>query len=131
MGRRRDRGVTVGRTGKPSLLGLEREKLIKEEAGTGDIIPGLIVRHTNRRLGKLDACEACERLISGSISFSEFVDQIGDAYREILDFMTDHDLHPGRPEEVLFCIDCHADAADRDVLRTQLSWLYGYDRKAG
>ena len=105
--------------------------MIKEEAGTGDIIPGLIVRHTNRRLGKLDACEACERLISGSISFSEFVDQIGDTYRELLDFMTDHDLHPGRPEEVLFCIDIHAGLADRDVLRTQLSCLYGYDRKAG
>lgn len=105
--------------------------MIKEEAGTGDIIPGLIVRHTNRRLGKLDACEACERLISGSISFSEFVDQVGDTYRELLDFMTDHDLHPGRPEEVLFCIDCHAGLADRDVLRTQLSCLYGYDRKAG
>ena len=105
--------------------------MIKEEAGTGDIIPGLIVRHTNRRLGKLDACEACERLISGSISFSEFVDQVGDVYREILDFMMDHDLHPGRPEEVLFCIDCHASLADRDVLRTQLSGLYGYHREAG
>ena len=111
-------------------MGLEREKLIKEEAGTGDIIPGLIVRHTNRRIGKLDACEACERLISGSISFSEFVDQVGDAYREILDFMMDHDLHPGRPEEVLFCIDCHAGQAARDVLRTQLSCLYGYDKDA-
>ena len=43
--------------------------------GLGDIAPGLIVRHTNRRLGKLDPYEACERLISGRISFSEFVDQ--------------------------------------------------------
>src|SRR3712207_8103253 len=57
---------------RSSLRGLERESVIKEEAGAGDIIPGLIVRHTNRRLGKLDTCEACERLISGSISFSEF-----------------------------------------------------------
>ena len=76
--------------------------------GLGDIAPGLIVRHTNRRLGKLDPCEACERLISGRISFSEFVDQVGEEYRELLDFMMDNDLHPGRPEEVLFCIDCHA-----------------------
>ena len=105
--------------------------MIKEEAGTGDIFPGLIVRHTNRRLGKLDACEACERLISGSISFSEFVDQVGDAYTELLDFMMDHDLHPGRPGEVLFCIDCHAALGERDVLRTQLSWLYGGERRAG
>ena len=117
-------------TGKSSLRGLERESVIKEEAGAGDIIPGLIVRHTNRRLGKLDACEACERLISGSISFSEFVDQVGDRYRELLDFMTDHDLHPGRPEEVLFCIDCHAGLSVRRVLRYQLSCLYGYAGEA-
>ena len=81
--------------------------------GLGDIAPGLIVRHTNRRLGKLDPCEACERLISGRISFSEFVDQVGEEYRELLDFMMDNDLHPGRPEEVLFCIDCHAGLYDR------------------
>ena len=105
--------------------------MIKEEAGTGDIIPGLIVRHTNRRLGKLDTCEACERLISGSISFSEFVDQVGDRYRELLDFMMDHDLHPGRPGEVLFCIDCHAGLGVRDVLRAQLGCLYGNGRRAG
>ena len=105
--------------------------MIKEEAGTGDIIPGLIVSHTNRRLGQLDACEACERLISGSISFSEFVDQVGDTYTELLNFMMDHDLHPGRPEEVLFCIDCHAGLDVRDVLRSQLGCLYGYDRKVG
>lgn len=104
--------------------------MIKEEAGAGDIIPGLIVRHTNRRLGKLDLCEACERLISGKISFSEFVDQVGNRYMEILDFMTEHDLHPGRPEEVLFCIDCHAGLSDRNVLRAQLTYLYGYDEKA-
>ena len=104
--------------------------MIKEEAGAGDIIPGLIVRHTNRRLGKLDLCEACERLISGKISFSEFVDQVGDRYTEILDFMMEHDLHPGRPEEVLFCIDCHAGLSDRPVLRAQLTYLYGYDEKA-
>jgi hypothetical protein len=105
--------------------------VIKEETGAGDIIPGLIVRHTNRRLGKLDACEACERLISGTISFSEFVDQVGDRYRELLDFMMDHDLHPGRPEEVLFCIDCHAGLGARGVLRYQLGCLYGHGGRAG
>lgn len=105
--------------------------MIKEEAGAGDIFPGLIVRHSNRRLGKLEACEACERLISGSISFSEFVDQVGDRYRELLDFMMEHDLHPGRPEEVLFCIDCHADLGVRGVLRSQLSCLYGLGGRAG
>ena len=98
--------------------------MIKEEAGAGDIIPGLIVRHTNRRLGKLDTCEACERLISGSISFSEFVDQVGDRYMELLDFMMEHDLHPGRPEEVIFCIDCHAGLGVRGLLRSQLTCLY-------
>jgi hypothetical protein len=96
----------------------------KEAVGIGDIAPGIIVRHTNRRLGKLEPCEACERLISGRISFSEFVDQVGDGYRELLDFMMEHDLHPGRPEEVLSCIDCHADLSDRDVLRSQLEYLY-------
>jgi hypothetical protein len=129
MGRRRYKGFCWW-NGELPLPGLEREKVIKEEAGAGDIIPGLIVRHTNRRLGKLDACEACERLISGKISFSEFVDQIGDRYTEILDFMTEHDLHPGRPEEVLFCIDLHAEISDRNVLRSQLSYLYGYNSKA-
>ena len=92
--------------------------------GIGDIVPGIIVRHTNRRLGKLEPCDACERLISGRISFSEFVDQVGEGYRELLDFMMEHDLHPGRREEVLFCIDCHAGFYDRDVLRTQLEYLY-------
>ena len=98
--------------------------MTKEAVGIGDIAPGIIVRHTNRRLGKLEPCEACERLISGRISFSEFVDQVGDGYRELLDFMMEHDLHPGRPEEVLSCIDCHADLSDRDVLRSQLEYLY-------
>ena len=129
MGRRRYKG-NLQWNGELPLPGLERERVIKEEAGAGDIIPGLIVRHTNRRLGKLDACDACERLISGKISFSEFVDQIGDRYTEILDFMTEHDLHPGRPEEVLFCIDCHADLPVRNVLRSQLSYLYGYEGTA-
>lgn len=102
--------------------------MAKEEGvGIEDIVPGIIVRHTNRRLGKLEPCEACERLISGSISFSEFVDQIGDGYRELLDFMMEHDLHPGRPEEVLFCIDCHAGLYDRAVLRAQLEYLYSHD----
>ncbi len=98
--------------------------MAKEAVGIGDIAPGIIVRHTNRRLGKLEPCEACERLISGRISFSEFTDQVGDGYRELLDFMMEHDLHPGRPEEVLFCIDCHAGLYDRGVLRSQLEYLY-------
>jgi hypothetical protein len=98
----------------------------KEATAIGDIAPGLIVRHTNRRLGKLEPCDACERLISGRISFSEFVDQVGDGFRELLDFMMEHDLHPGRPEEVLFCIDCHANLYDRAVLRSQLEYLYGH-----
>ena len=99
----------------------------KEAVGIGDIAPGIIVRHTNRRLGKLEPCEACERLISGRISFSEFTDQVGEGYQELLDFMMEHDLHPGRPEEVLFCIDCHADLCDRAVLRSQLEYLYSRD----
>jgi hypothetical protein len=102
---------------------------MKEEMGLGDIAPGLIVRHTSRRLGKLDACEASERLISGRISFSEFVDQVGEKYRELLDFMMDNDLHPGRRKEVLFCIDCHAGLYDRNVLRSQLECLYNHDRR--
>ena len=102
---------------------------MKEGMGLGDIAPGLIVRHTNRRLGTLDACEASERLISGRISFSEFVDQVGEEYRELLDFMMDNDLHPGRREEVMFCIDCHAGLYDRNVLRSQLECLYNHDRR--
>lgn len=98
--------------------------MAKEELSVEDIIPGLIVRHTNRRLGKLEASEACERLISGTISFSEFVDQVGEDFRELLDFMTEHDLHPGRPDEVLYCVDCYADLCGRDILRTQLGRLY-------
>ncbi len=105
----------------------------KEAVGLGDIAPGIIVRHTNRRLGKLEPCDACERLISGRISFSEFVDQVGEGCRELLDFMMEHDLHPGRPEEVLFCIDCHAGLYDRAVLRAQLEYLYSHEgsRKVG
>ncbi|HET6885874.1 MAG TPA: hypothetical protein VFH32_06570, partial [Rubrobacteraceae bacterium] len=99
----------------------------KEAVGIGDIAPGIIVRHTNRRLGKLEPCDACERLISGRISFSEFVDQVGEGYRELLDFMMEHDLHPGRREEVLFCIDCHAGLDDRAVLRSQLDYLYSQE----
>jgi hypothetical protein len=99
----------------------------KEVVGIGDIVPGIIVRHTNRRLGKLEPCDACERLISGRISFSEFIDQVGDGYRELLDFMMEHDLHPGRPEEVLFGIDCHAGLYERTVLRSQLEYLYSRD----
>ncbi len=104
--------------------------MVQEEA-TG-IAPGLIVRHTSRRLGKLDPREACERLISGRISFSEFVDQVGDGFRELLEFMTEYDLHPGRPEEVLRCIGCHASFYQRDVLRSQLQYLYRQSsRKTG
>lgn len=101
--------------------------MTKEAVGIGDIAPGIIVRHTNRRLGKLDPCEACERLISGRISFSEFVDQVGEGCRELLDFMMEHDLHPGRPEEVLFCIDCHAGFYEKTVLRSQLEYLYSQE----
>jgi hypothetical protein len=101
--------------------------VVKEVVGIGDIAPGIIVRHTNRRLGKLEPCDACERLISGRISFSEFVDQVGECCRELLDFMMEHDLPPGRPEEVLFCIDCHAGLYDRAVLRSQLEYLYSHD----
>jgi hypothetical protein len=101
--------------------------VVKEVVGIGDIAPGIIVRHTNRRLGKLEPCDACERLISGRISFSEFVDQVCEGCRELLDFMMEHDLHPGRPEEVLFCIDCHAGLCDRAVLRSQLEYLYSHD----
>ena len=97
---------------------------------TTDIVPGLIVRHTNRRLGRLRPCEACERLISGGISFAEFIDQVGDGYRELLDFMMDHDLHPGRRAEVLFCIDCYCDDSfSRTTLRTQFDALYDAARQ--
>jgi hypothetical protein len=110
--------------------------LAKEELSVEEIIPGLIVRHTNRRLGKLEVTDACERLISGKISFSEFVDQVGEGFRELLDFMMEYDLHPGRPDEVLYCVDCYAEFCCRDVLRTQLGRLYrlsdaAHDRKVG
>jgi hypothetical protein len=75
-------------------------------------------------LGKLEMPEACERLISGKISFSEFVDQVGEDFRELLDFMMEYDLHPGRPDEVLYCVDCYADFCCRDALRAQLGRLY-------
>ena len=110
--------------------------MAKEELGVEEIIPGLIVRHTNRRLGKLEVPEACERLICGKISFSEFVDQVGEGFGDLLDFMMEHDLHPGRPDEVLYCVDCHADLCGRAALRTQLGRLYrlgsvAHDRKVG
>jgi hypothetical protein len=110
--------------------------LAKEELGVEEIIPGLIVRHTNRRLGKLEVPEACERLISGKISFSEFVDQVGESFRDLLDFMMEHDLHPGRPAEVLYCVDCYAELCRRAILRAQLGRLYrlgsgAHDRKVG
>lgn len=105
--------------------------MIKEEAGMEDVFPGIIVRHTSRRLKRLTHCEACERLISGEISFSEFVDQVGDGYGELLDFMIEHDLHPGSPEDVLFCIDCHAGLRERATLRAQLEHLFSHEREAG
>src|SRR5215213_7482010 len=98
--------------------------LAKEELGVEEIIPGLIVRHTNRRLGKLETPEACERLISGKISFSEFVDQVGEDFRELLEFMMEYDLHQGRPDEVIYFLDCYSDFFCRDTLRTQLCRLY-------
>lgn len=98
--------------------------MAKEEFSVEEIIPGLIVRHTNRRLGRLDVSDACERLICGKISFSEFVDQGGESFREILEFMMEHDLHPGRPDEVIYCVDCYAELCWRDTLRTQLANLY-------
>jgi hypothetical protein len=103
----------------------------KEElVGVEEIIPGLIVRHTNRRLGRLEIPEACERLISGKIAFSEFVDQVGENFRELLDFMMEHDLHPGRPEEVLYCVDCYANLQGRRTLRDQLQSLYRFSEAA-
>lgn len=98
--------------------------LAEDVVGTEEIVPGLIVRHTSRRLGNLEDSEACERLVSGSISFSEFIDQIGDGYKEILDFMMDHDLHPGRLGDVVFCIDCHAEPEEREALVTQIGQIY-------
>ncbi|WP_119067413.1 hypothetical protein [Rubrobacter indicoceani] len=95
-----------------------------EAAVTGGIVPGLIVRHTSRRLGKLGVCEACGRLVEGKISFSEFVDQVGDGFREVLDFMMEYDLHPGRPEDVLFAVECHATSAQRQVLLAQLGEIH-------
>ena len=73
--------------------GLERG--LRREGGSGDRghRTGIIVEHTNRRLGKLEPCDACERLISGRISFSEFASTIGECCRELLDFMMEHDLH--------------------------------------
>ncbi|MGI8649745.1 MAG: hypothetical protein ACR2KW_05130 [Rubrobacter sp.] len=104
-----------------------------ETAVAGDIVPGLIVRHTSRRIGNLDVYEACNRLVGGKISFSEFVDQVGEGFREILDFMLEHDLHPGRPEDVLFCIDCHATSSRRQTLICQLGEIRenGKHREAG
>ena len=98
--------------------------MAKEELGVEEIIPGLIVRHTNRRLGTLELSDACERLICGKISFSEFVDQAGEGFRELLDFMMEHDLHPGRPDEVVYCVDCYAELCRRTTLKTQLGDLY-------
>lgn len=90
----------------------------------GDIAPGLIVRHTNRRLGELTSGEACERLILGRISFSEFVDQVGEGFTELLDFMMEHDLHPGRPEDVVYSINRYSGILTRDLLLSQLKDLY-------
>ena len=98
--------------------------MAKEESSIEEIIPGLIVRHTNRRLGRLEVADACERLICGKISFSEFVDQVGGGFRELLEFMMEHDLHPGRPEEIVYCVDCYAECWCKDTLMAQLGDLY-------
>jgi len=108
--------------------------LAKEELlGIEGNMPGLIVRHTSRRIGQLTTGEACARLISGEIAFSEFVDQVGEGFRELLDFMIEHDLHPGRPGEVLDCAGCYAGFGERRVLRDQLRDLYraGYGASRG
>lgn len=102
-----------------------------EEPVAGGVAPGLIVRHNNRRLGDLGPAEASERLITGQISFSEFVDQVGDGFRELLEFMTEHDLHPGRPEDVLYCIEYHAGTTEKDALRGQLAELYEFRSRSG
>jgi hypothetical protein len=119
--------------GKLALASLEeREPSMEKEATEfAEGAPGFIVRHTSRRLGDMDLREACDRLISGSISFSEFVDQVGDGFRELLEFMMEYDLHPGRPQDVLFCIDCHAGPYQRAVLRGRLRDLYSLRLKAG
>lgn len=96
----------------------------KQEFRVEEIVPGLIVRHTSRRIGDLDPREACEYLVSGKISFSEFVDQMGDDYCELLDFMTEYDLHPGRPAEVIYCIERYASPAERGLIRDQLERIY-------
>jgi hypothetical protein len=101
----------------------------KEELNVEDIVPGLIVRHTSRKIGNLSVDEARQKLISGEISFSEFVDQAGEDYREILEFMTEFDLHPGRPQEVLHCIDCYAVERNKPVLQDQLARLYGVESR--
>ena len=103
--------------------------MAQEELSVEEIIPGLIVRHTNRRLGKLDITEACERLITGKISFSEFVDQAGEGFRELLDFMMEHDLHPGRPDEVLYCVDCYAARAARYPIQPRTVQLLRPNRR--
>lgn len=105
------------------------EVLANEVIETGDIVPGLIVRHTSRRLGDLEDGEACERLITGSIAFSEFVDQVGEGYKNILDFMMEYDLHPSRLDEIVFCIDCYAEPEEKDLLLSQLGQIYSHDRR--
>lgn len=105
---------------------------VAEEVGEVECVsPGLIVRHTSRRLGYLAPEEARERLISGKISFSEFVDQVGDGFRELLEFMMDNDLHPGRPGEVLYCIECNSHTSGRRALRSQLKRLYAPEHRRG
>lgn len=102
----------------------------KEELKVEDIAPGLIVRHTSRKIGNLSLEEARRKLISGQISFSEFVDQAGESCREILEFMTEFDLHPSRPQEVLHCIDCYAPERNKGILQSQLARLHGVDAQA-
>jgi hypothetical protein len=110
------------------------ELLAEESAEIGAVTTSLIVRHTSRRLGSLEPEEARERLILGSISFSEFVDQVGDDFKELLEFMTENDLHPGRPREVLYCIERSYDASASSngrALRGQLTRLYNPEHRRG
>lgn len=112
--------------------GASAEKLPEESAGLGSAATTLIVRHTSRRLDSLEPAEARERLILGSISFSEFVDQVGDDFKELLEFMTENDLHPGRPKEVLYCIERSSEALASShgrTLRGQLTRLYNLEQR--
>lgn len=126
-------------SGKEAALQNRESDVLRMEAGeecaeslegvVESMSPGLIVRRTGRHLGILEPEEARERLISGSISFAEFVDQVGEDFRELLEFMTENDLHPGRPGEVLHCIEQNPHTPDRQSLRAQLRYLYSPEHR--